>query len=285
MRKYDRAVSDFVLWSRTNHASARSTQELDELLCDYIYYLYEEGMGRAKALDSIYGLVALFPAWRYSFPAALLSIRGWARLAPSVPYPPLTWDLSVLLACQLVKMGHDRLALGLLLSFDCLLRINELLGIRLEDVAVPCDPRLGVLGSVVRIRLKHTKTGKHQWVEVRSNFITDWLISAVRASEAQASLFPYIASVARGLFKQALLAVGMPLTYVPHSLRHGGATALHLAGISLEDILLRGRWASVKSARNYIQVGKALLLDMKVEPGVLMRARAAADHIRSFYPT
>ena len=49
--------------------------------------------------------------------------------------------------------------------------------------------------------------------------------------------------------------------FVPHSLRHGGATADYITQGSrfLEDILFRGRWASVKSTRHYIQQGPALL--------------------------
>ena len=49
--------------------------------------------------------------------------------------------------------------------------------------------------------------------------------------------------------------------YVPHSLRHGGATCdyLYAGGESLEDILFRGRWASMKSTRQYIQQGPALM--------------------------
>ena len=49
--------------------------------------------------------------------------------------------------------------------------------------------------------------------------------------------------------------------FVPHSLRHGGATADYITQGSkfLEDILFPGRWASVKSTRHYVQQGPALL--------------------------
>jgi len=35
--------------------------------------------------------------------------------------------------------------------------------------------------------------------------------------------------------------LGLSAAYVPHSLRHGGATRLHMAGVPLDDILMRGR--------------------------------------------
>src|SRR6185437_14109276 len=52
------------------------------------------------------------------------------------------------------------------------------------------------------------------------------------------------------------------------SLRHGAATALYMAGVDIETILVRGRWASTKSARHYIQLGRSLLLAQKVAPDI-----------------
>ena len=49
-----------------------------------------------------------------------------------------------------------------------------------------------------------------------------------------------------------------------HSLRHGGATSLQVRGMSIADIILRGRWVSTKSATLYVQSGRALLLSVSV---------------------
>ena len=48
---------------------------------------------------------------------------------------------------------------------------------------------------------------------------------------------------------------------MPHSLRHGGASCDYptLGSRQLEDILQRGRWASIKATRHYIQQGPALM--------------------------
>ena len=268
----------FVEWAKSNGVSVWTVAELDEYLCDYMVCLFDEGVGRARAVDTIYGMVALFPSWRSSLPAALVSIKGWTRLAPSVSHPPLTWDLTVLLATVLVRVGATDLACGVLLAFDCLLRLSELLNLSNDDVARPGDPRWTSTLSGVCLRLKQTKTGKQQWVQVRHVFVANWLLSILAARLPKARIFGFEASVARGLFKSAVAELGLPPAIVPHSLRHGGATALHLAGMSMEDILLRGRWSSVKSARTYIQVGKALLLDLRVSDHTLKSAgEQAAD--------
>ena len=62
--------------------------------------------------------------------------------------------------------------------------------------------------------------------------------------------------------------------YVPHSLRHGGATRLFLLHVPLEDIMMRGRWASSKSARLYVQSSRAMLMSMRA-PRVLADAAMA----------
>jgi hypothetical protein len=54
------------------------------------------------------------------------------------------------------------------------------------------------------------------------------------------------------------------LGFVMHSFRHGGATHDILAGDSVEDVMRHGRWASTKSARHYIQSGRARSLSNDV---------------------
>ena len=80
-------------------------------------------------------------------------------------------------------------------------------------------------------------------------------------------------------FGQACEALGLARTYVPHSLRHGGATHDQLRGIPLDEILRHGRWASAKSARHYIQAGKALLLNTAVPDHVLELAAVLVPNL------
>ena len=152
---------------------------------------------------------------------------------PLSSYSPLTWNLTVLLACEVTRMGHPVLGLGFLLSFDCLLRINELLALGRDDVATPSDLRLGVSGSDggVRLRLKVTKTGRDQWVAVKSIFVTTWLLSLLRTIPKGVRIFPYSAIAARAIFKKAALSLGMSSSYVPAAWwRDGSALGWRIYG-------------------------------------------------------
>ena len=52
-----------------------------------------------------------------------------------------------------------------------------------------------------------------------------------------------------------------------------------MAGVPIEDILHRGRWASTKSARHYVQSGRALLLAEEVPPLATTLARVLVANV------
>jgi integrase len=171
-----------------------------------------------------------------------------------------------------------RYAIGVLLAFDAYLRSGELVGLRREDFATAGDLRLGGGTYRAALRLRSTKTGPEQWAEIRDETVTSLLQILADSTPAGGLLFPFSTSSFRYYFKRACTGLGLKANYVPHSLRHGGATRDFLNGVTLEEILRRGRWASTKSARHYIQAGRAILLSVEV-PSVLAAAGStlAAD--------
>jgi integrase len=184
---------------------------------------------------------------------------------PVLSYPPLTWDLTVLIALK-ISLHSYSLAIATLLAFDCFLRVGELCSLKREDVADSKDSRLGVDFKGMALRLRKTKTGPNQWVTVEDEQVMHLLRGVIAKTKPGHSLFPVSTSTYRRLFKSACSDLKLSSSYVPHSLRHGGATRQHLLGKPMEDILLRGRWASTKSARRYIQSGRAILLSMDIPP-------------------
>ena len=81
------------------------------------------------------------------------------------------------------------------------------------------------------------------------------------------------------MFKKICAQLGLSYAYVPHSLRHGGATRWHLLRHPIEDILLRGRWSSTKSARRYIQAGRAMLLTTSTSRSTAATAKLLAQDV------
>ena len=211
----------------------------------------------------------LYPELKYQLPRAAQAQRGWAKLFPGQSYPPLTWELAVTIAVQLARNGNTRHGIGVVLAFDCLLRVSELVALRREDVMDSGDARAGFEHRGTMLLLRHTKTGKNKSVAVLDPSVIELLRGLVRTTAPGARLFPFSAASFRRSLKGTCAHLGLSARYVPHSLRHGGATRYyHVFGWSVEDVMERGRWASTKSAKLYIQSGVALLGAIAVPPAV-----------------
>lgn len=263
VKKYSEAVKTFLLWCKRRRIDPADVNDFDDYLTDYFHYLYTCGHGKDDARCTLYGIMMLHPKLQDSFPVSLLALRGWERMAPSQAHPPMTYDLAVLVAVHMARHGLWRYAVATLLAFDCLLRVGELVGLQREDIADSGDLRMGSEYKGMALRLRKTKTGPNQWVDVQDPVVRFLVRDLMHGSRSRA-VFPFSSAEFRNVFKSTCTALGLSERYVPHSLRHGGATRLHLCGVSIEDILLRGRWASSKSARRYVQSGRALLISMRV---------------------
>lgn len=266
-KKYLTAVNAFLSFAQDLGEDPPDPAGLDELLNDYIHHLYMCEAGKSRAHDTVYGVLMLRPELKGHLPVSMLALRGWNKLHPVLSYPPLTWELTVIIAIKMAVRSWP-LAVGTLLAFDCFLRVGELVGLKREDVADSADARLGASFKGMALRLRRTKTGPNQWVEVERKEVMTLLRGVVASTKPGQLLFPVSTEVYRNHFKSACADLGLSKSYVPHSLRHGGATTRYLAGTPMEDILLRGRWATTKSARRYIQSGRALLLSMQVPPAL-----------------
>ena len=245
--RYSARVREFVDWLSDANIRVRKTSQLDSALLDYFQEKYElgQGRGRSKMEQTLSAVMHHWPRTRGSLPLGRRALKGWAKVAPSQSWPPLSWKLTVIIAVKLASFGQWRMAIGVLVSFDGLLRCNELLRLVPEDIAGAGDGRMDREFAGVGLRLRRAKTGKNQWVTVER--------SAVQVSSY------------RKYFKRACAELGLAdQVYVLHSLRHGGATSLHVRGLPIADILLRGRWVSTTSATLYIQSGRALLLSVSV---------------------
>ena len=282
VKKYKQAVSLFLEWCGVHGLAIDTLEQLDDHLTDYFHDVYVTGGGVGKGLASatLYGVMKFLPRARGGLPTAEESLRGWMRLQEGKSYPPLTWDATVVMALQMVRHGWLRHAVAILVAFDCLLRVGELVNLRKGDVADSGDRRLGSEYRGLALRLASTKTGPNQWVQVQDRQVQA-LLREVSGSCSKPTdrLFPFTAADFRDKFKIVRDELGLSSLYVPHSLRHGGAPRCHLLGWSVEDILLRGRWASVKSARRYVQAGRAMLLTMDVPLAVSQVAKRIVPHI------
>ena len=277
-RQYRLGVQHFLIWIRNEFRyPLRTAREIDRALAEYGQWVYEHhgGRGKWRLRMAVFGVEHFLPSLQKKMVLGRRSIEGWNNLRPPTPHPPITYALACLVAAELSRMGHPGAAVAVLLAYDCYLRISELGDLRVCDISEVSEIMLDDSGlrplsfTGTLVSLQHCKTGNNQSVRVRrpqvGALLTSWVdYVRERTGSARARLFPGPEEF-RGLFYTAQINLGWDVeggnAFVPHSLRHGGASGDFLiwGGRRLEEILFRGRWASVTSTRHYIQIGPALM--------------------------
>ena len=266
---YKRNLDKFLRFTRLSLPQLLSLPSayIDARLSTYFEHDFRSKGSYSNASHTLFGLIFQCPRLKHKLGEARLRLRGWKRLVQHRSHPPLTWELTVVFATLLAKWGRHAEAVATLLAFDCYLRVSEIVGLRYSDVVMPGDPRTGSAHTGMALRLAVTKTGPNQWVSLRRNSVAQLLLAYLRAFPFLASsrVFPFSAASFRAMLHQVADSLGLGhIPYVPHSLRHGGATCDYLLGSTIEQIMFRGRWVSMESARRYIQTARALLIVLDI---------------------
>lgn len=274
--RYQRAAAGFIDWLVDNYhvipdaPSVPLVRRIDLLCTKYLHLLYRSGKGKVEASACFYSLNLLRAGITRELPCAAQALKGFRKLVPSISCPPLTWPITVLIALSMARSGHQQEAVATLLAFDCYLRINEALNLMREDVATGADPRVGA-GDVnnIYLRLRKTKTGPNQGVTVNNSDVKALLMMLCEKTAAKSLLFGCKYSTYLRLFRKVIKHLKLSPDYTPHSLRHGGATFGFINGMSVEEVMHRGRWAASKTARHYIQSGRQTLLSVEIPQSVV----------------
>ena len=281
--RYTRCAVRFVHWVRDNGDDAESAHDFDGLLVEYLQYIYEQGFGKSEGVNALYGILNRAPWLKEHLPMAKRALKGWTKRQPSVAWPPVTWPVCVAIGVKMATNGQHSAGVACVLAFDCLLRISELLALRARDIVMAGDPRVGMRFEGMWLRLAKTKTGPNKSVRVRSPVVRQLVLLLARGKRGADLLFPYAVGTFRRHFKRACADLRVSSDVVVHSLRHGGATHLYTEEkMAVGDIAEHGRWASVESARHYLQACRAVLMAREAEVVVELGRVLASDLVRSF---
>ena len=281
---YSTNVNKFLTFTRLSIHQLKQLPPniIDQRLSEYIDYMFEQRGSYDYANQTLFGLVFLCQPLRFHLGESRLRLRGWKKLKTHQSHPPITWELTVVFAATMSKWGRHAEAVATLLSFDCLLRVGELTRLEYHDVIMPNDPRMGSAHTGMIVRLAKAKTGLNQSVSLESEQVQVLLYAYLRAHpfRARDRIFPFSPASFRMLIRRVARTLGLHgIPYVPHSFRHGGATHAFQRGARIEDIMYRGRWVSLESARRYIQTARALLIMLDIPSSLNQTGVTLAPHI------
>jgi integrase len=299
-KDYERHALRFLAWLDGLGERATAPHQFDELLNEFLEELFDDSVdadgtphNKSVAKRTCQAVQAFYPSLRGHLRLSWDAVKGWERLQPGVSYPPLTFPLAVLIGFHLARAGQLQMGLACVVAFKCLLRGSEVCGLRIADIGDVGDPRLDpVVYRHMHLRLRSAKTGDNQWVSVYDEHVRQllqWLVADAAARRAEfvefdgsvseRKIFNFRHADWRKAIHRVCRRLGLSERYVPHSLRHGGATELRVQGVSIETIMERGRWASSKSARRYIQSGPALALSVDVPARQAAHGTALASDV------
>jgi hypothetical protein len=210
-------------------------------------------------------LLHFLPEVKGSLPLLSRGIKGWRNRVPERERDGLSETAVGAIADWLCGRGDLEGAALTVIVFDALLRDQDWNRLRTEDISD--DGERVALQLGVFSRDERCKTGFEQGVVLLRPAATQ-IARALRATRhAGQRVFSLTDEQFRTMIRQATMALGIPsmdngLEWVPHCLRHGGASEFHRKfNAPALDIQLRGRWDHIKSVKRYTKPHKLIALD------------------------
>ena len=282
LNDYELAVNSFLHFCSNHLLTGTTSNEIDSYLSYYMESLYKNNISNGKqiAANALYGIILRYPQYKLLFPLSRQSLKGFQKLVISVSHTPLTYYTCVAMAAVMSKSGYIYHGIALLLMFHCYLRINEMISLLISDIALPEQNRFGSNNIILSaLRVGKAKTGRNQTVSIIDSHIHILLQSIIGNRSPNEKLFPFSSSAFTRIFHKSLSVLNISDMFVPHSCRHGGATYDHINGMSIEQIMLRGRWKSNSSARTYIQSLRAVVLSVHIPNHIHIMGESCAKDL------
>jgi hypothetical protein len=266
--RYKASLDDFFSYLRAEGLQLPTKREfMDDLISDYLEYLWAQGEGRAVGSTFLAALQDHDPKLKHNLPSSWRLMKTWTTHEVPCRAPPLSEPVLKALVGWAIMQQHETFALSLLVGFYGLLRTGELLAIQAWQIHMvsPTQPAV--------INLGLTKTGKRQGAAesvtlTEKNVLSKlWAWKNVVPPHTFLTLKPH---AWRDLFSEALKKLKLEQwKFRPYSLRRGGATHLFTKNGSLDRVLIAGRWTALKTARIYINSGLAMLSDIQIPKSLL----------------
>jgi hypothetical protein len=250
-KKYGSAIDKFFAYlSRMNKDLPSVCDMLDDELCEYVEECWENGDPRGWCVDLMSGIAKFDPFLKGCYPLARAFVDTWKLHELPERAPPISLDLLKALVSYTVEVRKDAVfGACLMLTFHCMLRIGECLGLHSKDVIRSPASALLNLGL--------TKGGKRrnecESVEATDDTTIAFLDNAMRDLQPGDRIFPFNYQEFNKRFHELVSVFGLSsFNFKSHSLRRGGTTYEFRGHGSYDIICQRGRWANARTARLYI---------------------------------
>eukprot|EP00435_Cladocopium_sp_Y103_P018039 s52_g4.t1 len=211
------------------------------------------------ALRDEYNVMGRFyPQLRYKMPVARQFFSNWKSV--HVPKQAVPLPASVALALAGVAFSVSEVSLGflILLGFLAFLRTGEITSLTANRVQVHPET-----GQII-LALPATKTSKQKLESVQVEDVNLAILAQhVLAHHPGGAIGTLTPNLFRAKLKLMLAVLELTrYNFTGYSLRRGGASHAFTQGQHFDSLLVKGRWQSIKTARQYLDSGRASLVQL-----------------------
>ncbi len=249
LAKYHSHFNRFMVWAEENELSLCSAEDTDATAANFIESLWADGFGKAEGSYLLAALQHMVPSLKNQLPLSWRLMKTWTKNELPTRAVPLGAQSVLAFAGLFWAWEEHALSAGILLAFDLFLRTGELFCIRRSDVEF--------FPGGATVQLLETKSSARQ---IHSERMLIWDKTALlalrflcRGKSPPDRLVDSSAIRFRSLWHRAVAFFLLEDFYIlPYSLRRGGATSAFRAGVSFDQLLVRGRWTHQRTARIYL---------------------------------
>ena len=190
---------------------------------------------------------------------------------------PMPAKAVMALAGAAVQHREFSLACLLLIGFLGFLRTGEMVALQAEKVEVSLAMHQIILA------LPATKTSQHR---EESICIHDQRVAILLHNVLQNTtgrFWPYSAVAFRKRLHELCCELSLEqCCFSAYSIRRGGASYAFATGVSFDELLVKGRWQSSKTARIYLDTGRAALIQQRFTPRQIQKQDDAIGTLIQF---
>eukprot|EP00438_Fugacium_kawagutii_P000873 Skav218505 [mRNA] locus=scaffold1564:7454:12902:+ [translate_table: standard] len=280
--RYEQSLQELATFLRTPRASLLEQPDLEQVLNDYIQHLWEEGDTKTFASYAVAAVQFHKPALKGHLkgPWRLLSL--WGKLEQPVRATPLDPEMLFAFCGVLLEWQWPELAYLSVIGFCGLLRTGEIFHLRRKHVVLPQRQSQSAV-----IFLQDTKTTQRNQLLWEKVILQEQVaVAALRRLCANKAPDDFLTSTSvvkfRELWKLVVSHLGLSsLHYIPYSLRRGGATSNYRQGTTLDQLLEKGRWKHLQTARLYLDQGLQEYASLSIPASTLPKIRAAQRRFKA----
>ena len=279
LKSYKQALKNFFKYLEDeNHDLPSKSHQLDELLATHLNHLWLDDTNVTYAGHTLSALRRFYPQLRYKLPVSRQFFSNWKSIHVPQQAVPMPSDVALAIAGVAVEVNDLVFALQVLLGFSAFLQISEITALK------PSQIQVNEGNGQIILAVPATKTSRQKMESVA---VTDELLASLTAQVLRTPASRSLGLSTSNQFRSKLASILDVLQlgnshFSGYSLRRGGASHAFASGVHFDRLLVMGRWQSVKTARQYLDSGRAALIQLQFSAASLDRVSTFSLHVTSF---